>query len=132
MLRILVRIKSVVDLTNFHYDALHPATLKRFVLFIRSLANARFLTHRANIPSECRGFTASHIKTRRGVKILRDYLKSDKAVTEAIKEILVWFHVHERQCEDIPGKAINILMKSISENELPRVNGGMNRIDECL
>ena len=51
-----------VGLTKLHYDALHPATLKRFALFIQSFANAHSLTHRANIPSECRGFTASQIK----------------------------------------------------------------------
>jgi len=29
-----------VGLTKLHYDALHPATLKRFALFIRSLGYA--------------------------------------------------------------------------------------------
>ena len=63
-----------VGLTKLHYDALHPATLKRFALFIQSLANARFLTHRANNPSDCRGFTASQINLALSINVVQNHL----------------------------------------------------------
>lgn len=58
---------------------------------------------------------STEVKTRTRVAcgVLRRYLGGDIARREAIKDVLRWFHIHERQLENAPSKSISILEKHV-------------------